>query len=494
MGADLHSFEITVDDTAITSVYQPIEFDLSSADGTRGKGWIWDGLFQELDIETGEVKFQWRASEHIALNESYEAVGVATEKSKWDWLHLNSVEKDTAGNYLMSSRYLRSIVYISGQTGEVLWRLGGKLNSFHDLSDGKAIQFMGQHDAHWANDEHTALTFFDNRGDWTHRIEDQSRGTRVALDLEHMTVKLEHSYANPNVKIWSTSQGSYQTLPNGHVLLGYGHNGVLTEFSPDGQVLCDAQFMAASKFRTGDVQSYRNLKFNWTGEPLTDPTIVFHEDSLYMSWMGSTEVKSWLLQDSHWTSGPIKPVTVIPKREFETEFQVIGGEKPLRRYVRVVALGADAQVLGSSKPVDLGEKATLHVGEDVDASTDSDQRGGKMEETLAQALAELKNRLADERLLLGLSLFSVLSLLLVLWFAVGRRKRAIGHPEAQIKNHGFHKRRASVWQRLRSKLPGGRRGWLDGADFHRLPGSEASANSTPATAMEMDDEHGPKQE
>jgi hypothetical protein len=50
-------FQITDDDTALTTVYVTEQYDLSSynvttTDGTTG--WIMQGVFQELDIATGE--------------------------------------------------------------------------------------------------------------------------------------------------------------------------------------------------------------------------------------------------------------------------------------------------------------------------------------------------------------------------------------------------------------------------------------------------------
>ncbi|GAB7366524.1 hypothetical protein MBLNU230_g8514t1 [Neophaeotheca triangularis] len=492
MGADLHSFEITVDDTAVFSVYQPIEHDISIADESRDRGWIWDCLFQEVDIDSGDVIFQWRATEHLALSESYEKVNRAVENDRWDWLHLNSVEKDAAGNFLISSRYLRAIIYISGETGEVLWRLGGKLNSFQDLSGGEAIKFMGQHDAHWANDEHTAITFFDNRGDWAHRIEDQSKGTRVEVDLEKMTVKLAQHYENP-VKIWSTSQGSYQTLPSGNVLIGYGFNGALTEFSPDGQVLCDARFMAANKFGSGDVQSYRNLKFNWTGIPKTSPKVKLHDESLYMSWMGSTEVRGWLLQDSHWESGPIEPVMRINKTEFESQF-VISPERRLRRYVRVVALDGNGKALASAEPVDIGDKATWKPGdeaptEESDAKAQANKEQEEHDKEHDTDMAALRHGLNDTRILLALGLLAVLSMVLVLWITIGRKIAALGQP--QQGKEGFAQP-PGVLQRLRSKLPGSRES--SDADLHLLEESGYEDRETAVPGIELSDEPGDKPE
>ncbi|KAK3112039.1 hypothetical protein LTR53_012104, partial [Teratosphaeriaceae sp. CCFEE 6253] len=244
---DLHTFTITPAGTALLTVYEVIEANLKGVPARQDtgspsrplirppntpqitgpqKGFVWDSLFQEIDMESGEMPFQWRASEHFDYKQSYEPVMSATEEKSWDWFHLNSVVKDNAGNYLVSSRHLRTIANIEGRTGEVLWQLGGRVNSFKDMSGGAATQFIGQHDAQWApGSNYTEITFFDNRADWVHHDEKLSWGTRVQLNLADMTATLVVQYKHSE-RVYSVSQGSYQTLPNGNVLLGYGNNGV----------------------------------------------------------------------------------------------------------------------------------------------------------------------------------------------------------------------------------------------------------------------------
>jgi len=347
---DLHSFFITEQQTAVFTSYQVVQADLSGM-GKDTDSYIWESLFQELDIDTGDVVFEWRASHHFPFEDSYTNPNVATHNAPWDFFHINMIDKDDKGNYLVSSRYARAVMYISKDTGEILWTLGGKGNSFKDLSDGDATTFVGQHDAHFAGDDFSDITMFDNRADWFNKIEDESIGHRIHLDLTHMTAEIVQSYRHPQHWL-STSQGSMQTLPNGNVLLGYGFNGVLTEYSPNGEMLCDAYFSTPRRFGSGDVQSYRNLKFNWTGVPLTTPSLHFEGQKLYMSWLGSTKLRSWTLQDSDTADGAFKPVHRIVKNGFETGYVLTEGHR-LQRYVRVVATGEKGVQLSISNPVDL---------------------------------------------------------------------------------------------------------------------------------------------
>lgn len=412
LGADLHAFTITANDTALISIYDKKFADVESMPGYHRKGWIWDSVFQELDLQTGEAIFEWRASDHIDVSKSYHPIGEMEESDPRDVYHINSVRKDTLGNFLVSSRYLRAVLYIDGITGKVLWQLGGKDNSFHDLSNGTATTFLGQHDAdileHEDSQNHAKkthfITFFNNNADWDNTTDIQSKGARIEISLDDMTARLDLSLSTSNSTtttrpILSSSQGSYQTLPNGHIVLGYGFNAAMAEFSETGELLCSMLFQPSSRFDTGDVQSYRNLRFNWTGFPRdTKPRLVSEVDGsssssssssssgdvkLYMSWNGATEVSRWLLEgfennnhnnnnddvDEKETTGRRKPhsrinhsknsvekISLVAKEGFETIYRISSSSEAIShktRFVRVVALDRDDEVLGTSDVMDL---------------------------------------------------------------------------------------------------------------------------------------------
>ncbi|KAI6878780.1 hypothetical protein KC360_g8390 [Hortaea werneckii] len=363
--ADLHSFEITRDDTAVASLYEPHKVNLEGVKGwdsdkKGSEGYVWDALFQEIDIETGEAIFQWRASDHLDFRESFVGVNKATHGDPWDFFHINTIEKDGAGNYLVSARHLRAVLYVSGETGEVLWKLGGKANSFEDLSDGQATSFVGQHDVHWFDpEERKSITMFDNGADWGGDHLHGSIGLKVGVDLEKMTTWVEQTYKHPEAVV-SASQGSYQTLANGNVVLGYGFNGVVSEFDSNGTILCDAYFQPSSRFTSGDVQSYKNLKFNWTGWPDTDPTMALEDDHLWVSWMGATEVRSWMFEDSFDGEKDWRRNDLVMKKGFETSFSL--ADRDIRRYVRAVALDEFGRHLGSTN-IDIGTVATASEGQ-----------------------------------------------------------------------------------------------------------------------------------
>ncbi|TKA34244.1 hypothetical protein B0A50_00224 [Salinomyces thailandicus] len=155
LSADLHEFLVTEEGTALMTMYEIVPHDVTEfrkfdAEKPEDKdpNYIWDCLFQEVDIETGDLIFEWRASEHLNINATYHGIGPGgTKTDPFDWFHINSIEKDALGNYLVSARYVHSLTYVDGKTGDIIWTLGGRVNDFMDLSGGYSLNFAWQHDA-----------------------------------------------------------------------------------------------------------------------------------------------------------------------------------------------------------------------------------------------------------------------------------------------------------------------------------------------------------
>ena len=341
------------------TVYEPKSADMS-AFGIEGEGWIYDSIFQEMDLETGELLFEWRASEHYDVEDTYyEPHGVGRTPDKaFDFFHINSIEKDNEGNYYISSRYFFSVTKIS-PSGEILWILGGKRNFFTDLSDGAATNFTWQHDARFhgkVGNNHT-ITLLDNgKFDGKRPHADYSRGLMLSLDCDSWTVTLLQDYIDPHHAL-TPSQGNVQILPRTNtVLIGWGYYASYTEFSMEGDVLCDVHISPEFIFNLGWVKSYREFRTNtWVGRPKTLPSIYLKpsERTLYVSWNGATGVDRWLLQGTEHDSSPgdgeNQPFTNIVsayKTKFETAISITSD---MPTYIRVAAVDANGEVLGYSE-------------------------------------------------------------------------------------------------------------------------------------------------
>lgn len=396
--ADLHEFHITLNETAVFAVYEVKPLDLRDADGPED-GWIYDGVFQEVDIETNELLFQWSASEHISLDErerDREGNG-DDEAHPWDFYHINSIDKDELGNFLVSSRYMGSLAYIDGRTGDVIWKLGGKQSSFLDLSDGAATNISWQHHARFQPAYDTsktrAISIFDNASRGKGAPENTSRGLFIEINEEDMTAQVLREYWNPD-PISSQSQGSMQVLDNGNVLVGYGYNSGWTEFSEEGEALCEVHFGPRSGFYTGNIISYRIFKSDWVGLPLTSPDVALSSSQAAVSWNGATEVATWILQGAFAQPGNVTAeedddddddenttrfsrteideeefqfILAVPKSGFETIVPI--PPDTLYSQLRIVALDEAGTLLGTTQtmdwePEELGSEIAMYDEED----------------------------------------------------------------------------------------------------------------------------------
>ncbi|KAM0332586.1 hypothetical protein ACHAQA_002870 [Verticillium albo-atrum] len=346
---DLHEFRITERGTALMTIYEKKHGDLSAFD--ISDGWIIDSLFQEIDIATGELLFQWRASDHYAISQSRAPIGKFGRKElmAFDFFHINSIDQDATGNYLISSRYMCAVACIDARDGHVLWQLGGAANNFTDLSDGAATSFSWQHHASWVDDN--TISLFDNGAYNTLRTEDYSSGLLIALDVTDMTAKLKQQYVAPQ-KFSVGSQGSVQKLhSSGNVLVGWGHTPAFTEFSATGRALCDIHIGAVHLARLGWCKNYRTFKHTWVGKPKTRPAVAVRpkEGALYVSWNGATEVDRWLLQSNTEPSGGrFADHEIITKETFETKFSI---PKEASEYIRVAAMDRDGVIIETSLPI-----------------------------------------------------------------------------------------------------------------------------------------------
>src|ERR671917_2916476 len=124
---DLHEFLITPEDTALLMAYVPARTDLSPIGGPKD-GMVWDGIVQEVDIETGEVLFEWHSLEHVGVEESY--IGLPEDSDYlYDYFHINSIDVEPDGNLLLCARNTWTVYKVERNSGEVAWRLGGKKNN-----------------------------------------------------------------------------------------------------------------------------------------------------------------------------------------------------------------------------------------------------------------------------------------------------------------------------------------------------------------------------
>src|SRR5829696_6744520 len=339
---DHHEFLISPQDTALITIYTPVPWDLSSIGGLKNDT-VWQGIVQELDIESGEVLFEWHSREHVGLDETYATVS-QDGRPGLDYFHVNSIEVDHDSNLLVSARETFAVYKIDRSTGEVMWRLGGKKS---DFEMGEGTRFAFQHDARRQRDG--TITIFDNGTTIFHdsvpEVVEESRGIVLELDERKMSASLVREYTHPD-KQYAHAGGNMQLLPNHNVFIGWGRALVFSEFSKDGELLFDARLPPPNR-------SYRYFRFPWSGHPTDRPAAVAEraneeELEVYASWNGATEVSSWEVLAGP-RPGQIEPLGSVPRNGFETALSV---QTP-HPYVAVRAKDRSGQVLDTTAPVKL---------------------------------------------------------------------------------------------------------------------------------------------
>ncbi|CEJ93965.1 hypothetical protein VHEMI09522 [[Torrubiella] hemipterigena] len=273
----------------------------------------------------------------------------------FDFFHIDSVQRGPENDYLVSAHHLDTVLSVSQTDGSIRWRLGGAKNDFADLSGGAATQFRRNHHAKWSSDG--IITLFD-QGSHSAKM--------LAVDVSTRTAMLVQEYKAPEHMALSASRGSVQVLDSGNVLVGWGTVPVVTEYSAEGELLCDTRF---GPLRSGWVQNYRAYKFPWKGRPQTVPDVVVddadaeEQDAVYVSWNGATDVISWKLESASWTGSKwtgYQLHEVLGSDGFETRVKLPVSAGPM---IRVTALGEGGSVLGWSKDVLLRNRAPALVME-----------------------------------------------------------------------------------------------------------------------------------
>ena len=353
---DQHEFNI-VGDSALTTIYHPERYDLSAFNITGGQGWIQNCLFQDVNLTTGQLSFEWSAIQHVGLSEGYvspnqsEVAGTGfSAVSPWDYFHINSVDKNNDGDYLISARHVSTLYKINGQTGDIIWRCGGKLSDFQILN---GLNWSYQHDARWLESNATTdiISFFDNASNGFNQSSAHSAGYIIKIDhsVTPGTVELLHQYPAPADIPISASQGNLQILDaadwvNSNAFAGWGAQPYVTEHDPDGNIIYRANIAATGRM------NYRAYKFNVTLTPYDSPALYTYAPDTnsttvyYMSWNGATELRRWRIYgksgcDANWTL-----LDEVDKSDFESNYTAQG----FQEFGMVEAVGGDGTGLRNS--------------------------------------------------------------------------------------------------------------------------------------------------
>jgi len=207
---------------------------------------IIDGALQEFD-KSGNLIFEWDAINHYNLTDVDSNIDLT--QPTIDFTHLNAVTIDTDGNPIISARNLDEITKIDHNTGNIIWRWGGKNNQFTFINDN--IGFSRQHDIRrFSNGD---FSLFDNG---VYHADQVSTGIEYKLDEKNKTATLVRRIYVDN--LYTSTEGNVEELPNGNRLISWGHNYApfLTEITPDDSIAYELSY-------TNYVDTYRAFRYKW---------------------------------------------------------------------------------------------------------------------------------------------------------------------------------------------------------------------------------------
>ena len=324
-GTDDHELRILPNGHVLLLAIDNEYFDMSEiVDGGQPHVKVRGNHVQEFDA-AGNVVFEWRCWDHFDVTDVLHQDLTA---SVIDFTHMNSIDVDHDGNLLISTRNLSEITKIDRQTGEIMWRFGGKNNQFDIVNDPVEIDY--QH-AFRALPNGNYILFDNGRNRQPHF----SRVVEYKLDTEKMTATLEWQHRH-DPDYYTNALGNAQRLPNGNTLINWaaGNNPKPVEVRPDGSTALEFMFNQW-------VSCYRILRSPWQGkaaapylvaESWSDKvTLIFnmfgHNDILYFNIYAGTKPSS------------LKKIA----RTKNTCFHLKNLENHKRYYFRVTAMNTDYQ-------------------------------------------------------------------------------------------------------------------------------------------------------
>jgi hypothetical protein len=280
-GVDDHELLVLPDGTYLLVAVGTQRVDMSRyvLDGNTAAA-VAEQVIQEF-TPAGELIFQWRAWDHIDVRDQQKSINLRS--LSFDFPHMNSIDIDTDGNILLSSRNTSEITKIDRDTGEIIWRLGGPHNQFSFVND----PLDGPRNQHTfrmvTTNDYTVL---DNGNLHSPSM---SRGVEYLLDTTNMTATLVWQYPNPATQsVFAYYMGNVQRLPNGNTLIDWavGNLPKLTEVRPDGTKAFEMDWVTRW-------EAFRTWRYPWQASALKPSLIVEpHADNitLIFNQFGDTNV------------------------------------------------------------------------------------------------------------------------------------------------------------------------------------------------------------
>ncbi|MBA3647977.1 MAG: aryl-sulfate sulfotransferase [Chitinophagales bacterium] len=363
---DLHELQIFPDGHYFLIGFDVEIMDLTTYGGQPNAQVTWN-VIQEFD-KADNLLFEWNSADYIDITE---APHENLTNGQIEPVHMNSIEVDTDGNLIVSSRHLDQVNKIDINTGDFIWRWGGVKNQFTFTND--PAQFNYQHDARRIANGN--ITLYDNNNYGTPNT---SYAKEYQLDEVHKKAKLVWSYAHPLINgkdLASTATGSVQRLDNGNTLIDWGFIPLTGEFPNITEVDASNVIQWELQYENSD-GIYRSSRYSWDpcARPSNSSLKATHitSTSAKLNWNASTgAVKYYLQYRKHGTvnwhgvkvSSSATSYTLMnltPGKKFDWNIQTWCNKKGTEQsnYTAINTFTTDAAKLEDGS---LNSKATLEI-------------------------------------------------------------------------------------------------------------------------------------
>ncbi|MBI2618734.1 MAG: aryl-sulfate sulfotransferase [Ignavibacteriales bacterium] len=174
---------------------------------------------------SGVLPLLWNTFDHLEVTDAAADISLTGDAvNPW---HGNAIEIDRDGNLLVSFRNCDEIIKVEVETGEMMWRLGGKNNQFEFIGD-PLNGFSHQHGIRRLENDNIIL--FDNGN--LHEPP-ESRAVEYQLDERNRKATLIWEYRS-SPALFAFALGFAQRLENGNTLITYGTNRRIIEVDMNG--------------------------------------------------------------------------------------------------------------------------------------------------------------------------------------------------------------------------------------------------------------------
>jgi hypothetical protein len=238
VGYELNStdFILTENNETVLLAFENRTFDMSTlVAGGKTNATIKESVIQILN-ENNQVVFSWKSSDHFAIMDvNTESPFVDLTSSEIDYISLSDIEIDSDSTLLISCKHMDEITRINRNTGQIIWRLGGKKNQFTFIND----EMRFSHPTSVQKLPNGNFLIFDSGVLHQNQV---SSIVEYSINEATKTATLIRRDAERK-KIVANEFGNVQSLNNGNKLISWGaKKPSLTELNPNGTIALELDF------------------------------------------------------------------------------------------------------------------------------------------------------------------------------------------------------------------------------------------------------------